>query len=90
MGVELVGPYSCKKRDPAPKRSALLSRFRYRIATVFQPTHRALLCKGGFGRATRGTWGKQAAWKSPLTHTVALLLNHRRGNPPLQLAKLLR
>jgi hypothetical protein len=33
--VELLAPYSSKKRDPNPKRSALLSRFRYRIDTVF-------------------------------------------------------
>jgi hypothetical protein len=35
MGVELLAPYSSKKRDPTPQRSALLSRFRYRIDTVF-------------------------------------------------------
>jgi hypothetical protein len=34
-GIELLAPYSSKKRDPAPRRSALLSRFRYRIDTVF-------------------------------------------------------
>jgi hypothetical protein len=35
MGIELLAPYSSKKRDPAPQRSALLSRFRYRIDSVF-------------------------------------------------------
>jgi hypothetical protein len=36
IGVELLAPYSSKKkRDPAPRRSTLLSRFRYRIDTVF-------------------------------------------------------
>ncbi|MBA2783781.1 MAG: IS982 family transposase, partial [Rubrobacteraceae bacterium] len=34
-GVELLAPYRSKKRDPAPKRSAFLSRVRYRIDTVF-------------------------------------------------------
>jgi hypothetical protein len=34
-GIELLAPYSSKKRDPAPKKSALLSRLRYRIDTVF-------------------------------------------------------
>lgn len=34
-GIELLAPYSSKKRDPHPKRSALSSRFRYRIDTVF-------------------------------------------------------
>jgi hypothetical protein len=35
MGVELLAPYSSKKRDPTPNNSALLSRLRYRIDTVF-------------------------------------------------------
>jgi len=35
MGVELLAPYSSKKRDPTPKRSAFLSRLRYRVDTVF-------------------------------------------------------
>jgi hypothetical protein len=36
MGIELLAPYSSsKKRDPAPKKSTLLSRLRYRIDTVF-------------------------------------------------------
>ncbi len=35
MGVELLVPYRSKKRDPAPRRSAFLSRLRYRIDTVF-------------------------------------------------------
>ncbi len=35
MGVELLAPFSSKKRDPAPKRSAVLSRLRSRIDTVF-------------------------------------------------------
>jgi hypothetical protein len=35
LGVELLVPYSSKKRDRAPRRSTLLSRFRYRIDTVF-------------------------------------------------------
>jgi hypothetical protein len=34
MGVELLAPYSSKKRDPAPKKSAFLSRLRYRIERV--------------------------------------------------------
>jgi hypothetical protein len=35
QGIELLAPYSSKKRDPHPERSALLSRFRYRIDTIF-------------------------------------------------------
>ena len=31
----VLAPYSSKKRDPTPKKSAFLSRLRYRIDTVF-------------------------------------------------------
>jgi hypothetical protein len=36
MGVKLLAPYSSKKHDPNPQRSAFLSRLRYRIDTVFR------------------------------------------------------
>ena len=49
IGVELVAPYFSKKRDPTPKKSALLSRLRYRIDTVFFAAHRALFGKEGVG-----------------------------------------
>jgi hypothetical protein len=87
MAIELLAPYSSKKRDPNPKRSALLSRFRYRIDTVFSQLS---------GRySVKRVWAKDL-WhlasrllRKVLSHTVAFLLNHRSGNPPLQLAKLL-
>jgi Transposase DDE domain len=87
MAVELLAPYSSKKRDPNPKRSALLSRFRYRIDTVFSQL---------VGRySLKRVWAKDL-WhlasrllRKVLSHTVAFLFNHRMGNPPLQLAKLL-
>ncbi len=87
IGVELVAPYSSKKRDPTPQKSALLSRLRYRIDTVFsQLTERYSI---------KRVWAKDL-WhlasrllRKILSHTVAFLLNHRSGNPPLQLAKLL-
>jgi hypothetical protein len=87
MAVELLAPYSSKKRDPNPKWSALLSRFRYRIDTVFsQLTERY---------SVKRVWAKDL-WhltsrlvRKVLSQTVAFLLNYRSGNPPLQLAKLL-
>ncbi len=87
-GVELLAPYrSKKKRDPAPKRSALLSRVRYRIDTVFsQLTGRYSI---------KRVWAKDL-WhlvsrvlRKVLSHTIAYLLNHREGHQPLQLSKLL-
>ena len=87
MGVELLAPYSSKKRDLTPKRSVLLSRFRYRIDTVFSQLV--------------GRYSLKRVWACDLWHlmsrllrkvlsrTVAFLLNHQMGNPPLQLSKLL-
>jgi hypothetical protein len=87
MGIELLAPYSSKKRDPNPKRSAFLSRLRYRIDTVFsQLTERYSI---------KRVWAKDL-WhltsrllRKVLSHTVAFLLNRHLGNQPLQLSKLL-
>jgi hypothetical protein len=86
-GVEFLTPYRSKKRDPAPQRSAFLSRLRYRIDTVFsQLTERYSI---------KRVWAKDL-WhlasrllRKVLSHTVAFLLNHRAGNRPLQLSQLL-
>lgn len=87
MGVELVAPYRNKKCDSTPERSAFLSRLRYRIDTVFsQLTGRYSI---------KRVWAKDL-WhlasrllRKVLSHTFAFLLNHRAGNQPLQLARLL-
>jgi hypothetical protein len=87
MGVKLLAPYSSKKRDPAPKRSVLLSRFRYRIDTVFSQ----LVGRYSIKRVwARDLWHLVSRLlRKVLSHTVAFLLNHQMGNPPLQLSKLL-
>jgi hypothetical protein len=87
MGVELLAPYSFKKRDPAPKKSAFLSRFRYRIETVFsQLAERYSVKKVWAG----DLWHLASRLlRKVLSHTVAFLLNHQLGNPPLRLSKLL-
>jgi len=88
MGIELLAPYSSKKRDPAPRRSALLSRFRYRIDTVFSQ----LVGRYSVKRVwARDLWHLTSRLlRKVLSHTVAFLLNHQVGNnPPLQLSKLL-
>ncbi len=87
IGVELLAPYSSKKRDPTPKKSALLSRLRYRIDTVFsQLTERYCVKKVW----ARDMWHLASRLlRKVLSHTVAFLLNHQLGNPPLQLSKLL-
>jgi hypothetical protein len=87
MGVELLAPYSSKKLDLNPKRSALLSRFRYRIDTVFSQ----LVGRYSVKRVwARDMWHlKSRLLCKVLSHTLAFLLNHRMGNQPLQLSKLL-
>jgi Transposase DDE domain len=87
MGVKLLAPYSSKKHDPNPQRSAFLSRLRYRIDTVFSQL---------VGRySIKRVWAKDL-WhlvsrvlRKVLSHTIAFLLNHREGHQPLQFSKLL-
>ncbi len=87
MGVELLAPYSSKKRDPHPQRSAFLSRLRYRIDTVFSQLTERYSVKRVWAR---DLWHLASRLlRKVLSHTVAFLLNHQSGNPPLQLAKLL-
>ena len=87
MGVELLAPYPSKNRDPTPKKSAFLSRLRYRIDTVFsQLTERYCVKKVW----ARDLWHLASRLlRKVLSHTVAFLLNHQIGNPPLQLSKLI-
>jgi hypothetical protein len=87
MGIELLAPYSSKKRDPAPKRSALLSRLRYRIDTVFSQLTERYSIKRVWARDVWHLTGRLL--RKVLSHTVAFLLNHQSGNQPLQLSKLL-
>ncbi len=87
MGVELLAPHSSKKRGPCPRRSAFLSRLRYRIDTVFSQ----LVGRYSVKRVwARDLWHLASRLlRKVLSHTVAFLLNHRSGNQPLRLSKLL-
>ena len=86
-GVELAAPYRTKKHDPNPKRSAYLSRLRYRIDTVFSQLTERYSMKRVWARDLWHLTGRLL--RKVLSHTVAFLLNHQMGNPPLQLSKLL-
>jgi NAD(P)-dependent dehydrogenase (short-subunit alcohol dehydrogenase family) len=87
MGIELVAPYSSKKRDPAPKQSALLSRLRYRIGTVFSQLTERYSIKRVWAR---DLWHLASrVLRKVFSHTIDSLLNHQLGNRPLQLSKLL-
>ena len=87
LGIELLAPYSSKKRDPTPNKSAFLSRLRYRIDTVFSQLTGRYCVKRVWAR---DLWHLASRLlRKVLSHTVAFLLNHRLGNQPLQLSNLL-
>lgn len=85
LGVDLLAPYRSAKRDPHPRWSAVLSRVRYRIDTVFgQLVDRC---------AVKRVWARDL-WhlcsrllRKVLMHTLAVLFNVDLGNPPLRLAQ---
>ncbi len=86
-GIELAASYQTKKRDPDPQRSAFLSRFRYRIDTVFSQLTERYSIKRVWAR---DVWHLASRLlRKVLSHTVAFLLNHHSGNRPLQLSRLL-
>jgi hypothetical protein len=85
-GVDLLAPYRSAKRDPHPRWSAVLSRVRYRIDTVFGQ----LVDRCHIKRVwARDLWHLcSRLLRKMLMHTLAVLLNSGLGNPPLQLAQL--
>jgi hypothetical protein len=87
MGVELLAPYRSKKRDPAPQKSAFLSRLRYRIDTFFSQLTGRYSIKRVWAKDLWHLAGRLL--RKVLSHTVAFLLNHWQGNRPLQLSRLL-
>jgi Transposase DDE domain. len=86
-GINLQAPFRKASSDPWPEHSALISRIRYRIDTVFgQLTDRFNIKK---------VWAKDM-WhlynrllRKILSHTLAFMLNQKLGNPPLQFDKIL-
>lgn len=86
-GLALLAPYRSAKKDPLPARSRVLSRIRYRIDATFGQLverHHAKRVRA------RDTWHLcSRLLRKLLSHTVAVLLNARLGNEPLQLARLL-
>lgn len=85
LGVELLAPYRSAKRDPHPRWSAVLSRVRYRIDTVFGQ----LVDRCDVKRVwARDLWHLcSRLLRKVLMHTLAVLLNVERGHPPLHLAQ---
>lgn len=87
LGIVLLAPFRKRSRDPAPGRSHVLNRLRWRIETV----------AGQFVERyqMKRIWARDA-WhltsrvlRKVLSHTICILLNCQAGQPPLQLARLL-
>jgi hypothetical protein len=88
QGVELLAPYRKASEDLHPRRSALLSRIRYRIDTVFGQLVERYSIKRMWAR---DMWHLSSRLlRQVLSHTLCLLLNQLQGNPPLRLAELVR
>jgi hypothetical protein len=86
VGVALLAPSRSAAKDPSPKRSALLSRVRYRIDTVFGQLAERLHVKRVWAQDPWQLWSRLL--RKLLTHTLAVLLNTQAGTPHLQLARL--
>ena len=85
-GVGSVAPFRRARRDPAPRRAAVISRSRYRIDTLFgQPVER-YHAKQVWARDAWHLWSRLL--RKVLSHTLAVLLATETGLPPLHLAHL--
>jgi hypothetical protein len=86
-GIALLAPFKKRATDPAPERSRVLTRMRWRIETVAaQFVERYHL---------KRLWARDA-WhltsrtlRKVLSHTIAVFLCLERGYPPLSFARLL-
>jgi hypothetical protein len=90
IGVELLAPYSSKKRDPAPTKSAYLSRLRYRIDTVFSQLTARYLVKRVWARDLWHLTSSRLLRKGTLSH-CSFLAQPSDGQPissALQFARL--
>ena len=86
-GVVLLAPSRSAAKDPAPARSALLSRVRYRIDTVFGQLVERLHVKRVWAHDAWHLWSRLL--RKLLAHTLAVQLTTAAGAPHLQLARLL-
>ena len=82
-GIELVAPFKQKSLDPHPRRSAVLTRLRQVIETVIGQLATRFHAERTWARDLWHLTARLA--RKVLSHTAAVLLNWRAGNPPLQL-----
>jgi hypothetical protein len=86
-GLELHAPFRKESSDPAPQRSALLSRLRQIIEPVIGQLATRFNCQRTWARDLWHLCSRVV--RKLLSHTAAVVLNYRRGNPPLQLELLI-
>lgn len=81
QGLALLAPYRSAKRDPAPRRSRVLSRIRYRIETTFGQLVERYHVKRVWAR---DLWHLSSRMlRKVLRHTLAIVVNDALGHPPL-------
>ena len=86
-GVRLLAPFRWASRDPEPTRAPLLSRFRYRIDTVFGQLVDRYRAKRVWAR---DSWHlRSRLLRKLLSHTLAVHFTVQAGHPPLRIASLL-
>jgi hypothetical protein len=82
-GFLLIAPFRKKGHDPWPLRSKLLSRLRQVIEPVIGQLAMRFNCQSTWARDLWHLTSRLA--RKLLSHTAAVLLNLRAGNPPLRL-----
>jgi hypothetical protein len=87
-GLDLQAPFQKKSSDPTPGRSALLGRLRQVIEPVIGQLAVRFHCQRTWARDLWHLTSRLA--RKLLSHTAAVLLNLRQGNPPLQLELLIQ
>lgn len=85
--MTLLAPYKKKSLDPDPHRAQLLTRLRQIIETVIGQLATRFHAERTWARDLWHLTSRLA--RKVLSHTLAVLLNWRAGNPPLQLDLLL-
>jgi hypothetical protein len=87
QGFELMAPFRKESSDPTPRRSALLGRLRQIIEPVIGQLAVRFHCQRTWARDLWHLSSRLA--RKLLSHSTAVLLNWRQGNPPLQLSLLI-
>jgi hypothetical protein len=86
-GMKLIAPFKRKSSDPVPQWSALLSRLRYRVESVFSQLTERFRVKRM--KARKGGQLHDRLLRCVLSHTLAYCLKRLLGNPPAKLSLLL-